>query len=169
MPTALAIVSDTHVPGRAAEIPSWVRERIHAADHTIHAGDFDAPETLDRIRGLSADLTAVAGNIDPPTVDLPAVATVDVEGVTVVVVHGTGPHESWGERVAGLVRETVDVDAESPVVGVAGHTHTPVDTTVDGVRLLNPGSATGARPATRATMLSARVDGEAIAVERHDG
>ena len=39
MSTDLAIVSDTHVPGREAAIPGWVCNHIEAADHTIHAGD----------------------------------------------------------------------------------------------------------------------------------
>ena len=171
MPTDLALVSDTHVPGRAADLPSWVCDRIRAADRTIHAGDFDAPETVDQVRTLATELTAVAGNIDPPTVDLPAVATLAVEDVTFVVVHGTGPHDSWPERVATVVAEEVDVesgDAESSVVGVAGHTHTPTDVAVHGIRLLNPGSATGARPASRTTMLTVRVDDDALNVELHE-
>jgi hypothetical protein len=167
MATTLAVVSDTHVPGRESEIPAWVRERIEATDHTIHAGDFDAPETVALVEQLSQELTAVAGNIDPPTVDLPDVATVTVEDVTFVVVHGTGPHDSWPERVRALVDEAVDVDSGT-VVGVAGHTHTPTDTTVDGVRLLNPGSATGARPASRTTMLTVDIDGDAVGVRVHE-
>ncbi len=169
MPVDLAVVSDTHIPSRETEMPPWVRRRIEAADHTVHAGDFDAPETLAFVEDLAQALTAVAGNVDPSSVDLPEVATLRVEEVTFVVVHGTGPHDSWPERVAGVVREAVDVEAESgTVVGVAGHTHTPTDTVVDGLRLLNPGSATGARPANRTTMLSVGVDGDALDVELHD-
>ena len=168
MPTDLAVVSDTHVPGREPEIPSWVEARVRAADYTIHAGDFDAPETLAAVEDLAAGLTAVRGNIDPSSVDLPEVASVEIEDMTFVVVHGTGPHDSWPERVATLVAEEVDVDAESSVVGVAGHTHTPTDVVVDGIRLLNPGSATGARPASGTTMLTIRVDGDALDVERHE-
>lgn len=168
MSTDLAVIGDTHVPGREPEVPQWVRERVRAADHTIHTGDFDDPETLEQVRELSTGLTAVAGNIDPPTVDLPDVAQVVVEDVRFVVVHGTGPRESWPERVARLVRQTVDDDAER-VVGVAGHTHIPTDTTVEGLRLLNPGTATGAAPGSRATMYSVRVDGASLDVELLEG
>jgi hypothetical protein len=168
MSTDLAVISDTHVPGREPTIPRWVRDRVRAADHTIHAGDFDAAETLATVEADASALTAVAGNIDPPSVDLPDVATATVEDVTFVVVHGTGPHESWPERVAGLVRETIDPDAAGDVVGVAGHTHTPTDVTVDGLRLLNPGTATGASPGTRTTMLSIQVEGGTIDVELHE-
>jgi hypothetical protein len=166
MATDLAVVSDTHVPGREAEIPAWVRERVRSADHTIHAGDFDAPETASLVEDLARDLTAVAGNVDPSSVDLPDIATCRIDEVTFVVAHGTGPHASWPERVRGVVGETVD--SVENVVGVAGHTHTPTDVVVDGVRLLNPGSATGARPATRTTMLTVGVDGDTVDVTLHE-
>jgi Predicted phosphoesterase len=51
--------------------------------------------------------------------------------------------------------------------GVAGHTHEALDTTHDGVRLLNPGSVTGANPADTPTMLTATVENGALDVELH--
>jgi putative phosphoesterase len=159
----IAILADTHVPSREPRIPDWVRERVRAADHTIHAGDFDSAAALSTVRDLAAELTAVAGNIDPG-LDLPGVATVALGGVTFVVTHGTGSPAGYERRV----RETVVDHAGSSAVGVCGHTHRVLDTVVDGVRLLNPGSATGADPAAEATMLTARVrDGQlAVSVER---
>jgi len=156
----LAVISDTHVPGREARIPDWVRERLREADHVVHAGDFDAPETLGTVRDLAGGderLTAVRGNVDPPGVDLPATATLAVEGVRFLVTHGTGSHAGYRERVAGFVRDEAGPDA----VGISGHTHQYLDARTDGVRLLNPGSATGARPATVASMMAVDVaDGE---------
>ena len=159
----IAILADTHVPSREPRIPDWVRERVRAADHTIHAGDFDSAAALSTVRDLATELTAVAGNIDPG-LDLPGVATVALGGVTFVVTHGTGSPAGYERRV----RETVVDHAGSSAVGVCGHTHRVLDTVVDGVRLLNPGSATGADPAAEATMLTARVrDGQlAVSVER---
>ena len=55
--------------------------------------------------------------------------------------------------------------ADRPTVGVAGHTHSLLDTRVDGYRLLNPGSATGAWPANEATLMEARVEDGALDVE----
>jgi putative phosphoesterase len=154
----LAILSDTHVPDRAGGIPDWVRERVEAADHTIHAGDFETPEVVETVRSLAGgNLTAVRGNVDGAGVDLPAVATAELGGVTFVVTHGTGDRVGYEDRVTGVVREHGGPDA----VGVAGHTHELMDTVHDGVRVLNPGSATGARPATETTMLTATVaDGD---------
>jgi putative phosphoesterase len=152
----VAIISDTHVPSRAERIPDEFRERIRTADHVLHAGDFDSKGALADQRDLAPAMTAVRGNMDR-AVGLPAVATADLGGVTFVVTHGTGPSRGWRDRVADATRG----EAEEPRVGVAGHTHEVVDTKHRGVRLLNPGSATGAAPADRTTMLTAEVsDGE---------
>ncbi|MDY6819350.1 MAG: metallophosphoesterase family protein [Halobacteriales archaeon] len=160
----LAIISDTHVPTRADGIPDDFRNRIAAADHTIHAGDFTAPETLEDIRDLTdGQLTAVYGNMDPHGLDLPGVATLSIEDVTFVVTHGTGDPAGYEDRVVRTVRQ----EASKTAIGVAGHTHTLLDTVVDGIRILNPGSVTGAPPATETTMMTATVSGETVDVTVH--
>ena len=84
----LAVVSDSHVPERAPEIPEPFRDRIAAADHTVHVGDYGTAAVLASVRDLASDLTAVRGNVDPDGIDVPNVATVEAAGVTVVVTHG---------------------------------------------------------------------------------
>jgi putative phosphoesterase len=162
----VAIVSDTHIPSRASRVPEWVAEAIQSADHTLHAGDFDDVEAYERILDLAdGDLTAVHGNMDPGGVDLPSVETVTLGGVEFVLTHGTGDRAGYERRVARTVAEYGGVDA----VGVSGHTHEVMDRDVNGHRLLNPGSATGASPAERVTMMVAAVaDGE-VDVERREG
>lgn len=163
----VAIISDTHVPSRASGIPDWVCERIEAADHTIHAGDFETVDTLETIRSLAdGSLTAVRGNVDPGSIDLPVVETVICGGVEFVVTHGTGARTGYDDRVAAAVVEHGGLDA----VGVAGHTHEYRDDVHDGIRLLNPGSATGAAPARETTMLTATAtDGDVDVTLHHDG
>ena len=166
MSVELAVVSDTHVPSREARIPDWVAGRIRAADHVVHAGDFDSPDAYDRVvelAGGAGNLTAVLGNIDPRSFDLPEVTTLSVEDALFVVTHGSGPREGYRERVAGTVRESGGPDA----VGISGHTHEVMDEAFDGVRLLNPGSATGASPATEATMLTVTVEGSDVSATLH--
>ncbi|WP_247005975.1 metallophosphoesterase family protein [Halorientalis litorea] len=161
----VALVSDTHVPSRAPEIPRWVRERVRAADHTIHAGDFDSAPALATFEDVATDLTAVGGNTDYG-LGLPRVATVELGGVEFVVTHGDGGPPGYEQRVAETVREHA---GDGLTVGVAGHTHEVLDTTVGGVRLLNPGTATGAGPATRVSMLTVRVTDGTLTVELHEG
>jgi len=152
----LAVISDTHIPSRARRIPDPFRERIRAADHVLHAGDFDSESAFADVQDLAPELTAVAGNTDPP-IGLPERVTAEFGGVTFVVLHGTGSKRDWADRVGTIVREAAD----EPRVGIAGHTHRVFDRTVGGVRVLNPGSATGAAPADRATMLTVEaLDGE---------
>ena len=180
--TRIAIVSDTHVPTREPALPAWVVSEIEAADHTIHAGDFESFGAYERIVDLAdGELTTVRGNVDPATLDVPKRATLEVDGVTFVVTHGDGSAGDWRERVVETAREEAGADAEPTLVAVAGHTHAVVDETVafdefcpvdedegsvDGrVRVLNPGSATGAAPTTRETMFVATVDDGALTVE----
>ena len=160
----VVIVGDTHVPSRAQSIPDWIGDLLEGADHAIHTGDFDDPDALQRVRHLTGgDLTAVSGNMDPSAVDLPEVATLDIENVRFVVTHGTGSPHGWADRVAETVQE--HADPERTNIGVAGHTHEVTDRVYDGVRILNPGSATGAPPADEATAMVLGVDADEIDVE----
>lgn len=161
----VALIADTHMPDREQEIPEEFRERIRAADHVVHAGDFTGADTLAEVRELAGDLTAVHGNMDPDDIGLPTVATLEVEDVTVVVTHGTvGSLDEWYDAVADATRE----HAEEPRVGVGAHTHQVEDTVHDGIRLVNPGSVTGAAPAERATMMTLDVDGGDVDVIVHE-
>jgi putative phosphoesterase len=179
----LAIISDTHIPAREATIPEPFRERIAAADHTIHAGDFQTADVLEEVRELASELTAVHGNIDPPDIGLPTVADVAVEDRTFVVTHGTtnpvaaavtdrdatvSGRDDWKAAIADTaLARSRQWDGEN-VVGVGGHLHQVIDDVHEGVRVLNPGSVTGAEPADRATMQTVEMDGDSIDVTTHE-
>ncbi|PSQ17668.1 YfcE family phosphodiesterase [Halobacteriales archaeon QS_8_69_26] len=179
----LAILSDTHVPERADAVPEAFRERIAAADHVIHAGDFETPEVVTEVRDLAADLTAVHGNVDPKDVGLPTVADVTVEGVTFVVTHGTlNPVEAavyghdgmvmsaedWKRAIADTARARTRAWDGANVVGVGGHSHVVEDDVHEGVRVLNPGTATGANPDDDTTMMTATVEDGDVDVTAHE-
>lgn len=152
--TLVAIISDTHLPAAGPEVPSWVADALAGADHVLHAGDFLTAEAHFELRVLAGgDMTAVRGNRDP-RLSLPAVEAVDLGGVRFVLTHGhdIGRGEAYERELAALARSR---DAD---VAVGGHTHRVLDTHRDGVRVLNPGSATGAPPADEATVLLADCD-----------
>lgn len=179
----LAIISDTHVPERAEAIPASFRDRIAAADHTVHAGDFETRAMLEEVRDLAPALTAVHGNADPAAIGLPAVADVTLEGVTFVVTHGTlNPVEAavyghdgmvlsgrdWANAIADTARARTRAWDGEGIVGIGGHSHRGEDTVHEGVRVLNPGSATGADPADRATMMTIDVADGKFEVTIHE-
>ncbi len=157
----VAILSDTHIPSRARAIPDWVAAEIAEADHTIHAGDFDSWSTYERVESLADGAwTAVTGNMDPHGLSLPDIAVVEIAGQTFVVTHGTGPPAGYQDRVRKAARDAVP---GGDAIVVAGHTHSTLDAE-DGLRILNPGSATGAAPATEATMMRANVTEQSVSV-----
>ena len=158
----IAVVSDSHIPGRAKAIPESFVEHIRDADHVVHAGDFNSLAAFERFHELAARLTAVPGNIDPSSLPLPRVATFERAGVRFVVVHGDGSVGSYESHVAGVARD------EGGDVAIAGHTHSVLDETVGGVRVLNPGSVTGAAPARRATMMTLVVEAGGVDVTVHE-
>lgn len=177
----IAVVSDTHCYHDPADaVPAWVTERLVAADHVVHAGDFVTADALAYFDSLASDgdLVAVRGNADVAGVDLPEVAMLVVGGVAIGVTHPLGVGDAsldptgYERAVVKAVREQfgADAGAGTPDVAVAGHTHRVIDRVVDGIRLLNPGSATGALPAEEATMLVLEAtDGEieVTALDRH--
>jgi putative phosphoesterase len=140
MAVRLLLISDTHIPKRARDLPAEVWDEVDRADVVIHAGDWVDLGTLDRLELRSKRLIGVAGNNDGPDLHarLGEVARVVVEGVRLAVVHETGQSTGRTERMA-LAYPEVDVL-------VFGHSHIPWDTTAsNGLRLLNPGSPTDRR------------------------
>jgi len=153
----LLIISDTHVPARARDLPAELWRAVDAADLVIHAGDWVDVALLDTLSARSAALLGVYGNNDGPALRarLPEVARLSVQGVRLAVVHETGPAARREERCA----------ARYPGVDVLvfGHSHIPWDSVAaNGMRLLNPGSPTDRRRQPAGTYLTAAIDDGAL-------
>lgn len=132
--------ADTHVPGRARDLPAALWDAIDAADLVVHAGDWVGVDLVDTVAARARRLLACHGNNDGPDVRarVPLLATAEVAGVRVGVVHETG---AAGGRERRCDAAHGDLD-----LLVFGHSHIPWDsTTPGGLRLLNPGSPTDRR------------------------
>jgi putative phosphoesterase len=150
VPVSVVLISDTHVPMRARDLPHSLWTAIEAADVVVHAGDWVDVGLLDRLEQRARRLVGVYGNNDhgPLRERLPEVARAEVEGVRLAVVHETGDKKG---REARCAARFPDVD-----VLVFGHSHIPWDSTADtGLRLLNPGSPTDRRRQPHGTYLTA--------------
>jgi uncharacterized protein len=150
VPVSVVLISDTHVPKRARDLPHSLWTAIEAADVVVHAGDWVDVGLLDRIEQRARRLVGVYGNNDhgPLRERLPEVARAEIGGVRFAVVHETGDARGRERRCAARFP---DVD-----VLVFGHSHIPWDTTADtGLRLLNPGSPTDRRRQPNGTYLTA--------------
>jgi len=148
----LVLMSDTHLPTRARDLPPALWAAVDAADVVVHAGDWTSEELLDRLLDRAARLVGVFGNNDHGALRerLPEVARVELGGVRFAVVHETGAKEGRERRADAAFADTD--------VLVFGHSHIPWDTvSPGGLRLLNPGSPTDRRRMPHATFLTATV------------
>ncbi len=160
----LLLISDTHLPARARELPSPVWAEVAAADVVVHAGDWVEAALLDELEARSKRLIGVYGNNDGADLRarLPEIARADLDGVRLAVIHETGAKQGREQRC----------DAQFPDTDVLvfGHSHIPWDTTTPaGLRLLNPGSPTDRRRQPFCTYQTARVENGALTdVELHE-
>jgi uncharacterized protein len=153
----LLLMSDTHVPKRARDLPAVLWEAVEAADVVFHAGDWVDVPMLDALTARSRRLVAVYGNNDGPLLRarMPEIARVTLGGVRFAVIHETG--QATGREIRCAARFP-DTD-----VLVFGHSHIPWDTVASsGLRLLNPGSPTDRRRQPHGTYMTAEISGATL-------
>jgi uncharacterized protein len=164
----IIVLSDTHIPARAAAVPEEVCEVLERADLVLHAGDFTDAKTIAYLQGLPRFI-GVAGNMDGPQVrhGLRDFEIVEVEGIRIGLIHG------WGapDPLPRMLRE--HLAGEKLDVIVYGHSHRPACERIDGVLVFNPGSPTDTvfapyRSYGTLTIEGGRVEGEIVRL-RSDG
>lgn len=149
----LAVISDTHLPRGARELPEACVEHLRSADLVLHAGDLVTAEVLADLRALGRPVAAVHGNIDDHEVRrlLPSARMVAVAGARIAMVHDGG---AAAGRLARLQRRFPDADAV-----IFGHSHIPLHERdpATGFQIFNPGSPTDRRRQPTHTMGLARI------------
>jgi len=151
------VLSDTHLSADTLDrLPDEVWRMAGEADVVLHGGDVVDPALL-RALAEQTPVHAVLGNNDRALVGrLPERLELDLAGVTVAIVHDSGPRAGRPERLRSWF--------PSANVVVFGHSHDPLVEEHDGLLLVNPGSPTQRRrqPVHTVAWLEA-VDGEARA------
>jgi len=143
----IGLISDTHIPDRAKEIPEKVFEAFSEVDLIMHAGDLTSPKVIDDLEQI-APVMAIQGNMDRARgIDLPTAKVIEAEGLKIGIVHGEVYPRADTQQLVYLAKE-LDVN-----ILVSGHSHQPKIEQTDGVLLLNPGSPIVPRLADRTVMI----------------
>lgn len=140
MTIKIGVISDTHIPFRARQLPAEVLQAFRDVDHIIHAGDITSLEVLEVLKRY-APVTAVSGNVDPPEVRelLRTREIITLKGYRIGITHGQG---TTGRT---LDRAVKCFDGDHVDCIVFGHSHIPFCDYVKGILLFNPGSPTDKR------------------------
>jgi len=136
----VGVISDTHVPARAREIPRKVFEVFEKVDYIIHAGDLVDLSVIDELEQL-APVLAVYGNMDGSEIrgKLPKMNSVKVFDWKIGVMHDPGALFGMGK-----MREIAKLNGFN--VFVYGHTHSSNIKWENNTLFMNPGSPTNPIP-----------------------
>ena len=139
----IGLISDTHIPVDAKELPGKVKQVFRDVDFIFHAGDVYAPSVLDELSEI-APLLAARGDDDYHTILLDERMKkehiLNFEGVTIWLFHEFRA-ESW-QKYGQLNEVTWDRIEKHPDVIVYGHTHKAGIEYCGSVLTITPGSAT---------------------------
>jgi putative phosphoesterase len=150
------VIADTHLPWRASALPEGLVPHLELADLILHAGDLMDPTLLDELAAY-APVRAVGGNLDPPEARLPEMVEFEFGGVSIAMIHDSGPKRERRNRMRRRF--------PGARVVVFGHSHIPWLEDEGGLLLLNPGSPTERRRQPEHTFALLRVEGGEVRAE----
>lgn len=136
----IGVISDTHIPTRAKELPAVVTETFKGVEHIIHAGDIMSMGVIDILEKL-APVTAVAGNLDPAEL-------YDKFGDKRIITIGNfhfGVFHGHGDRGRTIDRAVKQFQEDPVDCIIFGHSHIPYCEFHKDILLFNPGSPTDKR------------------------
>ena len=143
----IGIISDTHIPERASEIPENVFEIFKDVDMILHAGDLISLKIRDILNDISPTI-CVQGNMDRYYgTELPERELMEVGGVKIGLNHGEVYPRGDTQQLRYIGLE-MGVD-----VLITGHTHFAFINQLKDMLLLNPGSPTVPRLSEPSVML----------------
>ncbi|MBW2976090.1 metallophosphatase family protein [Candidatus Woesearchaeota archaeon] len=164
----IVVLSDTHIPVRAAKIPEQIIREMKNADLIVHAGDFQTIEVVDNLE-KSGKFIGVCGNMDSDDVaeKLPEKIILNIKNngkeFKIGVTHGSGPPQGLAERILTFFEEKLDCI-------IFGHSHHPFNEIIGNTLLFNPGSSTDTVFTNINTFgvikISDRISGEIINIKK---
>ncbi|PSH02098.1 MAG: YfcE family phosphodiesterase [Nanohaloarchaea archaeon QH_8_44_6] len=131
----IAVISDSHIPKRAKDIPEKFYSILDEAETIVHCGDIVSKDFKEKIE-QHGELVAVKGNCD--RIDLEPSETFEKQGLKFGAYHGSGITPRGHHPTLVKTAETLSCD-----ILFHGHSHKEEIVKEDGKILVNPGSCTG--------------------------
>ena len=151
------VVSDTH-----GVVKPFINEleKHKDAELIIHLGDHvsDAKEIQ---RHTDIPMRMVRGNTDYYSDNTPWIELLNLEGHKVLITHGHNEKVSYGP--ATIFYKAKECDAN---LAFHGHTHVFFDEVIEGIRIVNPGSAGFDRGGEYESYVVMNIDKDNIEIER---
>lgn len=134
----IGVVSDTHIPDRAKDVPQQILEEFKNVDMIIHAGDLVDLSVLNKLKAVCGNVKAVRGNMDSDELRkaLPEKEILKIGNYNVGIMHGYGaPHKLID--LLGSIFKNSNVN-----LVIFGHSHAAFNEKRGDVLFFNPGSPT---------------------------
>lgn len=134
----IGVISDTHIPDRATEIPQIILDEFKNVDMVLHAGDLVVLPVLDELKNVCKDVRAVWGNMDPHEVrkKLSEKEIITIGKHRIGLMHGYGPPQNLEQFMEKMFKN------DNVNLIIFGHSHSPVNEEKNGTLYFNPGSPT---------------------------
>ncbi len=137
----IVVMSDSH--GNDKNVIKVINENPDA-DYFYHLGDLCSPNFS------YPKLTVIKGNNDYE--DYPTKIVAGFEQIKILMLHSDKIYFNRLETMKNMAKK------ENCQIVLYGHTHIPADDTIDGVRLLNPGSLSMNRDFSELSYLILEID-----------
>ena len=136
----IVVLSDTHMPKKAKQLPERLLQELPGADVIIHAGDWQTLDVYEQLNTF-APVHGVYGNVDGEEIkaQFPYKQILEFEGRRIGLIHGHGEKKTTEKRVVEAFKD------EALDVIIFGHSHLPLVRYVNKTMLFNPGSVTDKR------------------------
>lgn len=136
--TRIGVISDTHIPDRASDIPQEILEDFKNVDMVIHVGDLVELSVIKQLKTVCNNVIAVWGNMDSLEArdKLHEKEIIKVGKYKIGVMHGIG-HPG---RLIELLMDKFKDDKVDIII--FGHSHLPLNEKRGEILFFNPGSPT---------------------------
>ncbi len=135
----ILVVSDTHLHTTKKDLPERLLEDLKSSDVCIHAGDFVEYTVFKELSSITTTY-GVCGNMDDYHLrnKLPPKQIIELGSIKIGLTHGRGsPY-----NIISVVNSVFKEEFPEIKIFIFGHSHTPLDTIIDGKIYFNPGSPT---------------------------